>query len=281
MEGNPQYAWRKWWEGYDQRVGIDSSKESPLTIWSGCFSSWAEVLDAAMEITRANVNATGFDSHRWLSRQREMLVSARNGQTPRHTNLPLFAAGWSPETIIDFGGGSGWAYEILAGPTKCELKKFIIIEQEAITQAFCNEFPTDEKVKFFSHANSLEAQAQGLNVLFYTNSALQYLPDNSFLLELLGRLQPKMILFDDFQTAAEAEFFCLQHYYGDVIPCRLSCVEELELDLASLGYTLVGEWIYPKSFGGGLEPRVSASTGDLSCILEPRSLLFVRDLVPV
>lgn len=260
---------------------IDSPKESPVTIWSGCYDSWADTVEAAMETNRASVNATGFDSGRWISRQREMLVSARNGQNPRHSNLPLFAAGWSPETIIDFGGGSGWSYEILTGPAKRELKKFIIIEQEATTKAFSNDFPTDDKVEFISTVNSLEAQAQGFDVLFYTNSALQYLPDNGFLLELLGRIQPKMILFDDFQTAADAEFFSLQYYYGEVIPCRFSRVEELELDLASLGYTLHGSWIYPKSFGGGLEPRVSGSTGDFSRILEPRSLLFVHDLVPV
>ena len=90
-----------------------------------------------------------------------------------------------------------------------------------------------------------------------------------------------MLLIDDFQTSSGAEFFSIQHYYGVEIPCRFSCIEDLELDLASLGYSLLGAWAYPKTFGGGLEPRVSGFTRDLSPILECRSLLFVRDLLPV
>jgi putative methyltransferase (TIGR04325 family) len=241
--------------------GNDQPKKTPATIWSGHYRKWSDAVAAADEINAASTDPAAFDSHQWIERQRGMLDDARNSHAPRHSSLPLLAAGIGARSIVDFGGGSGWAYELLAPFTRDSLSRYTVIEQEVTTKIFSEEFEQNNNVEFVSSASFSEVVPREATDLLYSNSTLQYLPDNEAYLGLIETYQPRMILIDDFQTSSGAEFFSLQHYYGVEIPCRFSSVSDLEGACLRSGYNLLGAWSYPKTYGGVLEPRVSETTG--------------------
>ena len=110
--------------------------------------------------------------------------------------------------------------------------------------------------------------------VLYSNSTLQYFPDNGFLKELIAVCTPKWILLDDFQPALEGEFFSMQHYYGAEIPYRF-CNLKLTIDeMSLLGYALRGNWECPSATGGHLNPSLVGGSDSLRRIEASRSLLF-------
>lgn len=261
-----------------QEEVFESVQNSAETIWSGNYSTWGEAVSAAEELNSAALDPVAFDSQRWLQRQRGILLDTRNGLSPRYSTLPLLAAGLGPHTIVDFGGGSGWAYELLTSSTKFALSKYIVIEREATIAAFSREFRADSNVEFIPISRVVAVKTSGSKTVLYSNSTLQYEPENKSFLGLVECLQPKMILFDDFQSSVGAEFFSLQHYYGAEIPCRFPCVQDLRRDLLQCGYKVLGAWHFPKTFAGMLVPRVSSTQEGPCLAVDPQTLLFVRDL---
>ena len=151
-----------------------------------------------------------------------------------------------------------------------------VIEQEVTTEVFSEEFQGNNNVEFVASASISGMGPHEATDLLYSNSTLQYLPDNEFFLGLVEAYRPRMILIDDFQTSTETEFFSLQHYYGVEIPCRFSSVSDLEGACLRSGYNLLGLWSYPKTNSGALEPRVSETTGGRSQTGPPQTLLFAR-----
>ncbi len=258
--------------------GNDNPKKTPVTIWSGHYSRWSDAVAAADEVNAASAAPAAFDSNRWIERQRGMLEGARIGLAPRHSSLPLLAAGIGALSIVDFGGGSGWAYELLAPFTRDSLSRYTVIEQEVTTEIFSKEFERNNNVEFVSSASISEVVPHEAIDLLYSNSTLQYLPNNAFFLGLIRTYQPRMILIDDFQTSSGAEFFSLQHYYGVEIPCRFSSVSTLAGDCLESDYNLLGTWSYPKAYGGALTPSLSGTTdgggGDLKLVLHKRCCLL-------
>ncbi|MCG3774022.1 MAG: hypothetical protein JW395_0839 [Nitrospira sp.] len=153
---------------------------------------------------------------------------------------------------------------------------YTVIEQEVTTEIFSEEFEQNNNVEFVSSASFSEVVPREATDLLYSNSTLQYLPNNEFFLSLVEAYRPRMILIDDFQISTETEFFSLQHYYGVEIPCRFSSVSDLEGACLRSGYNLLGAWSYPKTNSGALEPRVSGTTGGGSQTGPPQTLLFAR-----
>lgn len=254
-------------------------RPSSETIWSGVYSTWFEAVMAAETRNVTRKTRSAFDSQRWIQRQRGMLRATRNGAMPRHTCMPVLAAGIAARSIVDFGGGSGWAYELLDSLTKSELTQYLVIEQSTVSEAFAEDFPSETRVRLLAGDDVLPNDLKKSIDLLYSNSTLQYLPDNDFFLYLVELGQPKFILLDDFQTSQDTEFFSMQHYYGTEIPCRFSSIGDLDNDLSKFNYRFVGCWPYPKAYGGTLEPRIARSPGDTRKtrgIGVPRTLLFSR-----
>ena len=84
------------------------------SIWVGTFADANQASSAAMELNPKN--GTAFATKKWLARQREMLLSAKNGINSRNSNLPILCALFEREnnlSVYDLGEGSGWIYEYL------------------------------------------------------------------------------------------------------------------------------------------------------------------------
>lgn len=241
------------------------------SIWNGVFGTWADASHAAglksPEIPQA------FDTARWMERQGSMLLSARSGRSPRFTNLPLLIGATDARTVIDLGGGSGWTFELISKSSSKVLEHYPILEQKTSVDTFSDNFKSNERVKFVRSDAFANCRLEPADVL-YSNSALQYFPDNDFLTRIVENCAPNWILLDDIQTGLQGEFFSMQHYYGIEIPCRFCDVNLMVDQVQSLGYSLKGNWEYPASIGGVLEPTLSSEVDTQHAIGTPRSLLF-------
>jgi len=250
---------------------MEPSVNARPSIWNGVFGTWKDAEIAAFAKSDDRVRA--FDTARWIERQSAMLASARSGVSPRHTNLPLLIASTGARSIFDLGGGSGWTFEIASRNTNVQISEYVIGEQESTVDAFTSSFNHDNRLQFVV---SEEISSERLSVadVLYSNSVLQYFPDNEFFVDLISMCAPKWILLDDFQTALGGEFFSTQHYYGIEIPCRFLDLQSWRDEMWRLGFTLAGKLEYPAAIGGHLEPSLGNSSGSERVIGAPCSLLF-------
>ncbi len=241
------------------------------SIWNGVFNTWDEAVTAAASESDDTLQA--FDTTRWMERQEAMLTSARLGVSPRFTNLPLLVGVSGARSIVDLGGGSGWAFELASHSITMAMEKYVIVEQQTSADVFASSFIEDDRVQFVASETMSNDLLDSVDVL-YSNSALQYFPDNGFLTKLVAMCTPEWILLDDFQTALSGEFFSMQHYYGAEIPYRFCDVKSIVDEMHHLGYTLRGNWEYPADIGGKLEPSLAGRLDTKHDIGAPRTLLF-------
>lgn len=240
-------------------------------IWDGVFTSWDQ---AAIAASAANLDAISpYDSKRWIDRQQSMLEAARSGVVPRPTNLPLAVSMAGAHTVIDLGGGSGWTYEVIARGNNAKVDKYYIIERQSSIHAFSALFPEPGIVQYLGDNALPEALLNSVDVL-YSNSALQYFPNNDFLINLISRCTPIWILLDDFQVALSGQFFSLQHYYGSEIPCRFTDVVSTIREIEELGYTVQGNWEYQSGNEDTAKKFLGKDLQATNAVAPSRSLLF-------
>jgi putative methyltransferase (TIGR04325 family) len=208
-----------------------------------------------------------------MERQESMLTAAKSGVSPRFTNLPLLAGVIGAQSVVDIGGGSGWTFELVSHSNTVALEKYTVIEQQTSADAFAPSFIIDDRVQFVATEKISVEQLDSVDLL-YSNSALQYFPDSGFLTQLVATCTPDWILLDDIQTALGGEFFSMQNYYGSEIPCRFCDVNSMVEEIQNLGYALKGNWEYPATIGGVLEPTLGGRLDTQHHIGTPRSLLF-------
>ena len=240
-------------------------------IWNGVFNTWEEASNAAAFGSEETLQA--FDTSRWMNRQDSMLSSARKGISPRFTNLPLLVSATNAQSVIDLGGGSGWTFELICQNNSLALDNYTVVEQKNSVDAFSLRFITDERVEFVTGEHIADLQLDSVDVL-YSNSALQYLPDNELLTQLALTCSPNWILLDDIQTSVGRNFFSLQHYYGAEIPCRFCDINSLITDVQSLGFALKGSWEYPSPIDLMSEHLSTGVLETQHAIGSPKSLLF-------
>jgi putative methyltransferase (TIGR04325 family) len=253
-----------------------TQSSSPQPIFKGFFSNWFSACEAASVSSEALINSAAFDTTRWMNRQREMLASARLGQHPRPTNLPLLAAVCGAEFIVDLGGGSGWTSELLAKSETSQSGSYIVLEIPSICKEFSEEFSNDSEVSFFSSLLDAPKWRTSHTDILYSNSVLQYFEDNSTLTKLVSLLQPEWVLIDDFLSSSNETFYTLQNYHGIDIPCRFSEILEIEKSFTTLGYQLMFKTNYSSQIANGWEFRIESNDKFGSDIAPSVSLLFKR-----
>ena len=242
------------------------------TIWTGSFDTWERASDSAAA-SFLQVGADCFSSARWLTRQKEMLQAARDGKVPRPTALPSLHDWVRSTEIWDLGGGSGWVFRTLEHFSESTLPTYTVIEKSSVAQEFDATFRDESRVAF-QDLQQLKSSGARTTGVVYSNSAIQYMPDNSDLLRLIRSVRPQLVLLDDVQTSTMGEFFSLQHYYGSEIPTRFLEVRQLKELLRIEGFELIAEVDYPASFGGPLEPMVSGIPAGRATRGVPCSMLF-------
>ena len=208
-----------------------------LPIFLGKYESY----DSALE-SRQNFTGVPYESKRWLERQKSFLVEASNGRASRPSSLLEILLNGKFQTIVDFGGGSGWLFEFIR--TKIEISAYTVIELSTTCEAFSPEHI--ERVNF-SYMESSTAGISNLkkSEVFYSNSTLQYIPLRSVFLDSIRMCQPELIILDDLTCSVDETFYSLQRYYDSaLIYCFHSKAEILRL-FEDLGYTLKSESNYP------------------------------------
>lgn len=254
--------------------GLDTGSP-PLPVWSGYFESWVECQTIAAEKSAYPNNVRAFESERWVNRQLAMYTDASQGLYPRACALPSVSAAVLPMSIVDFGGGSGWPFQLLDPRIRRTLSTYLVIEQEKLV-AQMHPLSSEEEILHFSSLKSLQSGlVEPIDVL-YSNSVIQYLDSWSDIEVLLNTLNPNWILLEDVQVSSGREFLSLQHYYGTYIPCRFFCLEDLVALMDELGYSCRGRWPYPKTYASGALPVIADAEGAPYTVSAPVSCLFSK-----
>jgi len=154
---------------------------------------------------------------------------------PRLTNLPLVAGLLGVRSIVDYGGGSGWAFESLkAFCPQLDLQLFAVIELAEVVSAFNLRPIEDNRLSYtsFEQAHSLPAVD-----LMYANAALLYAESEQAFLDTAANLGPvRHLLLDGFLAHPDFEFFFVQHLDGHDIPVRIPRLDASLEALHSNGY---------------------------------------------
>lgn len=244
-------------------------------IWRGEFDS----LHEAQRALRVQEVGTLFSHEEWLRRQSELWFdvvdsAATFGQVSRErpTRLPLLLAAAGPSRVIDFGGGSAWTMQssMRAG---AQIVTYEVVELEAVVEAFKSR--STEVLTWSTLERSLK-EVSPVQFL-YTNSALQYLPDNSDVIKLTRARKPGYVLVDELLwSPGSRDWFTHQVNSDRHLVARFTAVDTLTNDFRSIGYSLAWSQLGGSGEGWGF-PDMSEFT-ELRRITGRASMLFVRHL---
>ena len=74
--------------------------------------------------------------------------------------------------------------------------------------------------------------------VIYVNSVLQYLISNQALVDLIEHFSPEKVVIDEIVASQSKEFFSLQNHWDTQLPYRFLNLNDLSIDIRSLGYSL-------------------------------------------
>ena len=186
---------------------------------------------------------TVYSSLRWLQRLNEFNQQVtRKSQdkeilSPRNSSLPIFLAAQDKGiNILDLGGGGGWL-GIYLRLTLSKIKVYDIIEIPAVERYFRDKI-IDYKINYVNYIG-----LQKYDIL-YSNSCIQYLESNLYLLNIAAKTRPKYIILDDLYISQKSQFFCHQKYYDQTLIMRFLDREEIINSFSSLNYSLIYSGAY-------------------------------------
>lgn len=225
-------------------------------IWIGTFPhhQLADEFAQSHNLTLENTHQ-GFNSEKWHSRQIEMLESAETGCWPRKTTILNYLSIHEPTQLIDLGGGSGWLWAGLLksyAPTEWE---YLNIELDTTREAFESHTSHLNGLSWHTDSKAYLPKIKTKNIL-YSNSCLQYLENNDFLLELVKSFSPKNIILDDVIGQADDEFYSLQNYYGFLQVNRFVSLSKLSRQIKELGYSETYRNVYEVEYSKKMKPKI-------------------------
>lgn len=231
-------------------------------IWLGKFFTELEARAIARNFNttmQTFENSAGFMSEQWKRRQIEMFKDALAGKRPRITTLQLHLNTLMKAEVIDLGGGSGWLYSLLMTDFKNVIVNYVNLELPSTIQAFSSLHKNSAHYKWESDLK-LIGKTEVYRIL-YSNSCIQYFPDNKMLYSSLETLQPDKVVFDDLMLMDGPGWFSLQNYYGYLQVNRFFGKEEFIICLEKSGYELESIEPYPVEFNRKMNPKVMMSRG--------------------
>lgn len=229
------------------------SKTIPTTFtWSGTYHTWDEACIAAN-----GDSGRVFSSARWMQRITQQLQNYRDeiqqhgiALPPRPSNLPLVCAMTSSNSIIDFGGSSGWCFDYLKNTLRNHaVSSYVVVENEQIVKHIQDTGLHANPVSYKIDADSLEQ----CDVL-YCNSVLQYFESNAQLVDLIDKVRPAYILLDDLLAKGAKDYFSTQVYYDTYLPHRFLGLQQLSSVLSKLGYSQLLSAPFTSPILGVLKP---------------------------
>jgi putative methyltransferase (TIGR04325 family) len=214
-----------------------------------------------------------WESERWVSRQKSFLELALLGIYERESllldnNLLKSVSG----TVVDFGGGSGWLYHKIE-KMDFDLEGYINVESIDLHTS-CQHNKNDYSFMEIGSSLSNIKYSSDTRIL-YLNSVLQYLDDNSVLIELVRDILPTCLILEDVTLSSGDEFFAEQLYYDTTIPYRFVSEKSLISTLESVGLGLSRRIMYTRNIADGYSYDFSSGVTDFN-IGETVSLEFIR-----
>lgn len=203
----------------------------PHQAWRGPFDSWEA---AAAE---ADGDGDSYSDNEWMRRQMRFFddASAESTLPPRPCSLPLVAGALGARRIVDYGGGSGWAFELLRKSCPALLvDSYTVLELPEVVVSLQELRRTDQRL---THLPFDEFRSVLRPDLLYSNASMHYAESEQGFHATAIALGPvPWLLLDGYLAHPEREFFMLQRVYGREVPVRIPHFDRSMMDLSDLGY---------------------------------------------
>lgn len=207
------------------------SSIDPHQAWRGPFESWkAAVAGAAGD-------GESWSGDEWMRRQKKFLDEARaeSELPPRPSSLPIVAGSLNTHRIVDYGGGSGWAFELLRKSCPAlSISSYTVLELPEVVATLRRSQMIDQRLNYLPFDEFRSATGADL---LYSNASLHYAESEQQFHSTAIALGPvPWLLFDGFLAHPEREFFMLQRVYGREVPVRVPQLDRSLQDLSDLGF---------------------------------------------
>jgi putative methyltransferase (TIGR04325 family) len=248
---------------------VDKSPKKTPPIWEGVYQTWQE----AAEVGK------GFSSQRWLKRVVQQLddyhkdrkLHGNMALPPRPCSLPMLCDLTNLDSIVDFGGSSGWVwYYMKECIPNLSIKKYDIIENDEICQFFTNSnYHVDHPISYSTYQNF----AGNCDIL-YTNSTLQYIKDDEIFFRLIEKTNPKYLLVEDLLGGDFDDYFSTQIYYDERIPVKFRNKKNFINNIRDLSFELLSSKDYITSIRGEIQPLPMSNLPEKNRVKYGKTLLF-------
>lgn len=227
--------------------------ESPNFVWNGIYDNWSLAVGAANMLG----DDGGLKGRRWLSRITQQLSDYRSefikygiAMPPRSCNLPIVCATVKPQTILDFGGSSGWCWDYLKNTVVCnEINRYTVVETDDVVNHMIASQLHFDPVEYTTIDGNI-----GRCDLLYCNSVLQYFDSNMPLISLIKKTAPSYILLEEVVGKGDDDFFTVQNYYQSGMPYRFIGISRLMKELFAEGYSELVSYPYASPVLGLIGP---------------------------
>jgi putative methyltransferase (TIGR04325 family) len=230
-------------------------------VWAGSFESYT---DAQKSIKKDFCDTVSpFENISWLKRHEKNTKFQNAPTSMRRTTLPIFACGLNISRILDYGGGSGWGYNSCVN-SGLSVEEYSIVEKSSVVNYFSKK--ASPPVRYYTNSHHSLGQENKSPDIVYSNSTLQYLPNNFEFLNLIRQTLPKYVLLDEvLWTIGRKDWFSIQVNSDSPVVSRFISLDNLLIELQNEGYELVFKDVYhnssafPKMSLIPLERRISNS----------------------
>ncbi len=228
-----------------------SPETQPFAVWNGVYNSFAD----------APAQGSGFSGETWSSRTYEQADAEKQSlesddaeieavRFKQYLLAPIAATLLDSNAclrVIDFGGGMGNGYVAMRATLRGDAQlDYHIVELLEVCAKAQDLFGPEEGPVFHRDFPTAENRFD----LAHVGSALQYADDWRDVLAKLAGYQPSFILLSDLLAGDIETFVTLQYYYGDLIPMRFFCMDEVMRAMDDLGYTMVFQAPYARRILG-------------------------------
>jgi len=142
------------------------------------------------------------------------------------------------QRIVDYGGGSGWAFEHLNSVChKLSVTSYTVLEEPSVVDVFRGSPFADSKLKFVPFEDvGLLPPAD----LLYANASLHYGESEEAFLDAAVTLGPApYLLLDGYLAHPDHEFFMVQQIYSREVPVRVPHLARSLEDLERADYQVI------------------------------------------
>jgi putative methyltransferase (TIGR04325 family) len=249
---------------------------SNQSIWSGVYSTW----DEACRSININQKKNGLTSLRWFQRINQQLEDYKSQIKkygieipPRMNNLTAVCSMNNYQSILDFGGSSGWMYHYLKETVlNFQINSYFVIETEEVVNYMKSIVNIDSILKY----GTVESISGHFDIL-YCKSVLQYLSSNLQLISIIKKINPKHILLGDVVGFSGDEFYTVQNYYDLAIPYRFINLDKLIEEIAILGYEPILKMPYASPILGVISPLKMSNFPKEKQLRYSVTILFQKD----